>query len=205
MEKEQKEKMTISRKDLLNKVKNMKKDQLVIILLVGLLFVIIAIPTKESDTKDTKKASSLVSSDSDIKSQSTMEDKVELQLEKRLEEILSKVKDVGDVSVMITMKSKGEKIVEKDIPRVEKISEETDSQGGVRSTKETTSSESTIYLENENGQQVPYVIEELEPQIQGVVVTAKGASNPIVVKEISEAIMALFQVDAHKIKVMKME
>ena len=205
MEKEQKEKMTISRKDLLNKVKNMKKDQLVIILLVGLLFVIIAIPTKESDIKDTKKASSLVSSDSDIKSQSTMEDKVELQLEKRLEEILSKVKDVGDVSVMITMKSKGEKIVEKDIPRVEKISEETDSQGGVRSTKETTSSESTIYLENENGQQVPYVIEELEPQIQGVVVTAKGASNPIVVKEISEAIMALFQVDAHKIKVMKME
>jgi hypothetical protein len=204
MEKEKKEKVAIGKSDLLNKMKGLKKDQLVIILLVGLLLVIIAIPTKKGDSE---KATALISGEMpavDSQNQSSADSTLELQLEKRLEEILSTVKGVGNVNVMITIKSKGEKIVEKDIPRTEKTSVETDSQGGVRNTKEIISNEMTIYLENANGHQVPYVVKELEPQIQGVVVTAEGANNPVVVREILEAIMALFQVEAHKIKVMKM-
>jgi len=204
MEKEKKEKVAIGKSDLLNKMKGLKKDQLVIILLVGLLLVIIAIPTKKDDSE---KATALISGEMpavDSQNQSSADSTLELQLEKRLEEILSTVKGVGNVNVMITIKSKGEKIVEKDIPRTEKTSVETDSQGGVRNTKEIISNEMTIYLENANGHQVPYVVKELEPQIQGVVVTAEGANDPVVVREILEAIMALFQVEAHKIKVMKM-
>jgi len=204
MEKEKKEKVAIGKSDLLNKMKGLKKDQLVIILLVGLLLVIIAIPTKKDDSE---KATALISGEMpavDSQNESSADSTLELQLEKRLEEILSTVKGVGNVNVMITIKSKGEKIVEKDIPRTEKTSVETDSQGGVRNTKEIISNEMTIYLENANGHQVPYVVKELEPQIQGVVVTAEGANDPVVVREILEAIMALFQVEAHKIKVMKM-
>lgn len=39
------------------------------------------------------------------------------------------------------------------------------------------------------------------PTIQGVMVVAEGAENPIVVKDITEACEALFSLNAHKIKV----
>lgn len=64
--------------------------------------------------------------------------------------------------------------------------------------------ESTVYTQDGNGGRVPYVIEEMEPQIQGILVVAEGGDNSQVVQNITEAVMALFGVEAHKIKVMKM-
>ena len=42
-----------------------------------------------------------------------------------------------------------------------------------------------------------------ERQVTGVLVSATGGDNSLVVQKIQEAVMALFQVEAHKIKVMK--
>ena len=42
-------------------------------------------------------------------------------------------------------------------------------------------------------------------KVTGVLISAEGADNYVVVKNIQDAVMALFQVDAHKIKVMKMK
>ena len=50
----------------------------------------------------------------------------------------------------------------------------------------------------------PYVVQEQYPQVTGVLVAAKGGDNPVVVQNIREAVEALFQVEPHKIKVMKM-
>lgn len=44
---------------------------------------------------------------------------------------------------------------------------------------------------------------ETREQVTGVLVSAAGGDNPQVVQKIQEAVMALFQVEAHKIKVMK--
>ena len=41
------------------------------------------------------------------------------------------------------------------------------------------------------------------PKISGVVVVAEGGEDPHVIQNIHEAVQALFQVEAHKIKVMK--
>ncbi len=41
--------------------------------------------------------------------------------------------------------------------------------------------------------------------IQGVLIVAQGGDNSVTVRNIQEAVMALFQVEAHKIKVMKMK
>lgn len=41
--------------------------------------------------------------------------------------------------------------------------------------------------------------------VTGILVAAKGADNPVVIRNIQQAVMALFQVEAHKIKVMKMK
>lgn len=48
------------------------------------------------------------------------------------------------------------------------------------------------------------MVQEQYPQVTGVLVAAKGGDNPVVVQNIREAVEALFQVEPHKIKVMKM-
>lgn len=40
-------------------------------------------------------------------------------------------------------------------------------------------------------------------QVEGIVVLAEGAKNGVVVKNITEVVQALFDVDAHKIKVIR--
>ena len=63
------------------------------------------------------------------------------------------------------------------------------------------SSESTTVYD---GEDTPYETKELLPEVEGVVVVAEGAGNAAVETEIYETVMALFEVDAHKISVGKM-
>ena len=49
----------------------------------------------------------------------------------------------------------------------------------------------------------PYVIQTMEPQIEGIVVVAEGADSAEKVSEIHSAVRALFQLPGHKIQVLK--
>lgn len=44
-----------------------------------------------------------------------------------------------------------------------------------------------------------------ETKVTGVLVAAEGADNSVTVQNIQQGVMALFQIEAHKIKVMKMK
>ena len=44
----------------------------------------------------------------------------------------------------------------------------------------------------------------LAPQVEGVAVSAEGGGNAKTVQNITEAIQALFGIEAHKIKIVKM-
>lgn len=180
---------------ILQKIMQMKKEQWFVVLLFGVLLAVIALPTeqKPKETSKEKKVSQNV----------TVPDGLDAQ-EKQLAELLSRVEGVGKVQVMLTRKSNGTRIVEKDVPVTDKTSEESGESGGRNISKEHTSGEETIYMEDESGAKIPYVREELEPQIAGVLVVAEGGGQPKVVKDICEAVEALFGVEAHKIKVMKM-
>ena len=41
------------------------------------------------------------------------------------------------------------------------------------------------------------------PRVEGIVVVAEGGNHSVVVKNITEAVSALFDVDVHKIKIVK--
>ncbi len=42
-------------------------------------------------------------------------------------------------------------------------------------------------------------------EVTGVLVAAQGAGSAVTVQNIQQAVMALFQMDAHKIRIMKMK
>ena len=104
---------------------------------------------------------------------------------------------------MITLKSGGQKIIEKDQSGSSQTTEEEDSEGGTRTVEENTSDKTSIYEQESDGSSTPYVSKELSPEIEGVVVIADGGGNAVVAQNITEAVQALFGVEAHKIKIMK--
>lgn len=129
--------------------KGMTKQQWIVILLLGLLLSVIALPVSKKSS--TPKQTILM----DNSTQST--DEIQSSLECRLQNILENVEGVGEVKVMLM----------------------TEEQQGIYRSGET--------------------------EVRGVLIAAEGASDPVVVQKIQQAVMALFQIEAHKIKIMKMK
>lgn len=176
-----------------------KKSHLLLVLLSGLLLVVIAIPTDPTESTQLK---------SEEYSQEIEYEEIELTaygeyLEKRIANALENVEGVGKTEVVITLASSGQKIVEKDQQSSSQNTSEEDSSGGTRSVEDKNSERTSIYTQEADGTQTPYVSEEMMPEIKGVVVIAEGGDNAVVVQNITEAIQALFGVEAHKIKIMK--
>lgn len=173
------------------KWKQIDKKQVGVIFLVGVLLIIIAMPTTDTSSVESGNIQEETTIDSVI---ALDEDAYKEGLEESLADILSNVEGVGEVQVMITLKTGTEKVVEKDITLSESSGE---------TTSELNQEEATIYAE-EDGNQVPYVTQEIYPEIEGVVVAATGGGSAVVVQNITEAVQALFDVDTHKIKIMKL-
>ena len=138
----------------------LKKNQLMLTLLVGILLIVIAMPVKKTKTKDVPVEAG---------TENSYEDEYEEAVERTNSQTVT----------------------------------ESDKQGGKRETKEAQDSEATVYNSTSGGEQTPYVTKEVNPKVEGVVVIAEGGGNAVVIKNITEAIQALFDVDTHKIKVMK--
>ncbi|MDD2971735.1 MAG: stage III sporulation protein AG [Lachnospiraceae bacterium] len=128
-----------------------------------------------------------------------------LALEQRLEKLLSSMEGVGNVKVMITLQATAEQVVEKDQPNNHSVTTETDGAGSNRNVNDTTREETTVYITDGSGNQIPYVVKELEPVVEGVTVVAQGGGNPVINKNITDIIQALFGIEAHKIMVVKMK
>lgn len=184
--------------------KKWKKDQWLVVFLIGVLLLVIAIPT--NNNKETAKNTEEKTGSGSKIASSVIQDEAansdyEESLETRLEAILRKIEGVGAVQVMITLKDGGEAIVEKDKETSYQILEQ-----GSEGSSETTqhqSSEVTIY-ENQTDDASPFISKENAPQVEGVLVVAQGGNNAQTAQNISEAIQALFDIEVHKIKIVKM-
>ncbi|MGM9551684.1 MAG: hypothetical protein ACI3XA_05455 [Clostridia bacterium] len=102
------------------------------------------------------------------------------ELEEKLEDILPKITNVGKTDVMITAKNYGRVTLAKDSGN---------------------SGEQTVILSQKGGGQETQIVSEAYPEIQGIIIVAEGGANVKVKESLTEAVMALLNVDAHKIKV----
>lgn len=177
----------------------LKKDKLLIIFLIGILLLIFMLPSSNQD----KQGSAQQPDEGGVIQQTDSQEQYKKQMEDELETLLGYVDGVGKVEVMITLAGTPESVVCEDMQKNSSKITEQDSTGGTRETVEEGEQASAV-MSQENGDSAPFVIKENMPEIQGVIVVAEGGGNDEVVKNISEAIKALFGIEVHKIKVMKM-
>lgn len=184
------------------KWKNMKKSDWIVLALGGVLLLILAMPVSEKKNTDAAKATDTVTQMAETQGE-TAEEAYTLYLERKLANLLGKMDGAGKVKVMVTLADAGENVVEKDTNRQDNEVGEQDASGGSRTTTEKKEESTTVYVEN-GSDSYPYVNRKILPTVEGVVVVAEGGDNPTVISNISDMVMALFRVEAHKIKVVKM-
>lgn len=90
-----------------------KKNHLLILFLIGMLLFVAVIPLPSSDQADTSAESESVSTAGVT---GTSMGEYETYLEDKTADLLKQVDGVGEVTVMLTLKSGGQKIIEKDSP-----------------------------------------------------------------------------------------
>ena len=212
------------------KLRNMKKEDYIVLVLIGVLLLIISLPTdREKDAKGNISISgeengqeggkaAKIESGTEENTEKTEEktgglnkntcydiDSYVENLEKRVEEMLSGMAGAGKVQVMITVSDTGTEILEKDTEIYAADLEETDDAGGRRKNTESGQREEAVYFRDAEGNEIPYVVQRKLPEVTGVVVIAEGAGNETVKENIIGAVGVLFNLNEHRIKVIRMK
>ncbi|MDE6182095.1 MAG: hypothetical protein K2F59_02685, partial [Eubacteriales bacterium] len=125
----------------------------------------------------------------------------EANLEKRLEQTLSKIYGVGQVDVLITLEN-GKEIVTKDEGYKENsTTTEQATNGDKREILSNKEEKTTVKISGDD----PLIIKEISPKISGVLIVAEGGGNIEVKNNLINATKALLGVEIHKIEVLKMK
>ncbi len=216
------------------KIRNMKKEDYIVLLLIGVLLLIISLPADKEKKggnsagvlqekngqeggnaveagESTEKTSSggtqglVIETGNFNNNNSYSLDSYVDSLEKRMEEIISGMEGVGKVQVMITLSDTGMEILERNREITASDLEETDNAGGNRKNTESGEREEVIYKKDADGNETPYVVQRKLPEVTGVVVIAEGAGNTKVKENIIGAVSVLFNLNEHRIKVIRMK
>lgn len=199
-----------------------RRDNLLILVLLGVLLFIIALPVKKEDPAATDTGMEITeqynagiltsSGQQNVAQQDTVYvgtqavtagsmEEYAAYLEGKLKKMLESVQGVGEVEVMITLESSEERIVEKDMTAERSQTEEQDSAGGTRTVSSSNTGYQTVYQEGSQGS--PFVVKTITPKVEGVLVVAEGAGKGNMTGEITQVVQALFGVEAHKVKVLE--
>lgn len=189
------------------------KDRFLILIIGGLLLLVITYPLPSGNEGKTGQKGSekgitarenetaVLESGQEIKGENDYTTKMEA----RLARILSDVSGAGKVEVFISFGDYGTNVVEKDVSYTRNNEDRNGADAQNTSAVNTENTEATVYTADENGNEVPFVRKMMTPKVEGVFIVAEGGNNQMVRGEMKEAIMALFGIEEHKIKVVKMK
>ncbi len=167
-------------------LKEIGTDKLILIGVAGIALVLLSFPSNESNKTDSSNDINVV--------QETKAADYCTDSEERLKNIIEKIEGVDSAEVMITLKTSSEKIVLKDNPYEQEKGQENERY---------VYSDSSVIITDAEGNSMPYVVKELEPEIEGIAVVYTGKSGGDITYKITNVIMALFEIDSHKISVVE--
>lgn len=126
-------------------------------------------------------------------------------LERQLKEILTNINGAGKVEVMLVFQTTDEIEPAYNISETKKITEEEDTQGGIRNITELNTSKQVVVIRDQGGYEKPVIIKKILPQIKGIIIIAEGANNSIIKEMLTNAAETALNVPAYKIKVLPMK
>ena len=156
-------------------------------------------------TNDTSKQLATINGNNTNQNVATSQNEMENTqvLEKKLEDILSKIQGVGEVSVCINYSESSEVVAMYNENSKTSTTEESDDSGGTRKIEETDKQNDVIYQEND-GTKTPITAKIIKPKIEGAIITAQGVNDANVKNNIIQAVEAVTGLATHKIQVFEM-
>lgn len=127
----------------------------------------------------------------------------ELEVEERLEAVLSSIRGAGRVEVMITYETGPEIVTAMNTDTNTNRSESVDNEK--ESTVEQKTESQKPATVSGNGGTEPIVITEKQPAVRGVIVVAEGADNVAVRMDLQRAVQTVLNVPAASIEVFALE
>ncbi len=125
------------------------------------------------------------------------------ELEDRLSNILSKVDGAGEVSVMVTISTNGELVLSNLIDEEYDSEEETDEDGVVKKILSTSKKQEPVLITESSGKDIPLVIKEKSPEIEGVIIVAEGGDNVYIKDGLIKSVTSALGIPSHKVQVLK--
>lgn len=197
-------KTIMGRSETENQGNNKKKIENLVFLIIILIITVVIINYIWNGNKNSNKTITNSAGKQLATVQNKQDNKQsEINLEQRLENILSNINGVGSVKVFINYSESSEMAAMYNENSKTSVTEETDKSGGVRKIEETDSQKEIVYQEN-NGSKTPIVKKTIEPKIEGAIITAKGASDINIKTSIIQAVEAATGLATHKIQVFEM-
>lgn len=182
-----------------NKIKDKKLFQnLIIVAIICVVFIIVASSFKDSTATTSKKLSN-------ENAQNRKEyDGYEMATKNELKSVLEQIEGVGKVDVMISFANGEEQVPAINENDAKNSTEEKDNEGGNRNTTQINNG-STIVMSSIDGKSQPFIVKTLKPKVVGVIVVAEGAENSITSLSITNAVMNIFNLTPDKVNVLPMK
>lgn len=183
--------------------KNKRKIENIVFLIIILIITVILMKTIWQD--DSTKENKLESTNSTEKSTLAESQNTEKEdLEKRVESILCTIKNVGKVNVLINYSESSKMEALYNESTTTSSTEEGDTSGGTRNVTEIETKKDVVFSEK-SGNKEPVTQKTVMPTIQGAVITAEGAGDPMVKTNIINAVGALTGLSIDKIQVFEIQ
>lgn len=122
-------------------------------------------------------------------------------IEKKLEEVLSRVEGVGKVKVMITFGSEEEVEPAFNTVEGETVTEEKDNEGGMRTVTEREVNKQVVLVNKENKSEA-LIVKKVIPEIKGVLIVAEGGESSEIVDRLTKAASTLLNIPVYKINIL---
>jgi len=165
-----------------------------VIVVIGLIAVIIILFSEllgGNDNKITDNKKSAYSEDSN--------EYVEY-MEDKIHKIVSSIENVGNVEIMVTLKSSKENVyVQEERTNNDSIETSSDSSGSKLQNKDTY--EEKVVIVDKDGKRDALIKTTLEPTIKGVVVVCNNGDNSIIQQNISKAVTTALDISSARVSI----